>query len=273
MRAIPFLFAIVLLVGCSAPSAESPAESKTATSDSAKSASPAAPITPVSLQKRDVVRRARLGVRVVRLEDAERKAQQLLAGFGGFVESAESSDLDGAKPTLSLAVRVPVANFDRALAAFEGLGQRTSKRVEAQDVTAQIADQGARLETLQAHEASLRNMLKQADNSNTIMEAQRRITDVRAEIESLAAQQRAMAGLASLSTIALDLEQSADGAAAKDPQWAQEAWAGAMASAQRAFQSVASMAMWVIVYSPLWAVGYLVWRGIRRRFDQATPTA
>lgn len=273
MRAIPFLFALALLAGCGAPSAESAGASNAAASDSAKSASPAAPITPVSLQKRDVVRRARLGVRVTRLEDAERKAQQLLAGFGGFVDSAESNDLDGTKPTLSLAVRVPVANFDRALAAFEGLGQRTSKRVEAQDVTAQIADQGARLATLQAHESSLRNMLKQANNSSTIMEAQRRITDVRAEIESLAAQQRAMQGLASLSTIALDLEQSADGTAATDPKWAQEAWAGALASAQRAFQGVAAIAMWAIVYSPLLALAYLGWRSIRRRLTQVSPTA
>lgn len=226
--------------------------------------------TTVDAPKRAVIRRGTLAVRVDQLEKSERAAGAVIARLGGYIDSAESSDLAGQKPTLTLSARIPEAAFDQALREFEGLGTRLSKHVSSQDVTGDIADYGARLATMRANEESLRNMLRKASDSTTIMEAQRRLAEARGEIEGLQARLASLQGQAALSTIELRLEQSAEAAAAHDPRWGAEAWASASASAMDTFRAVLGAVLWLVAYAPLWIVGLLVLRFMRTR-RRATP--
>ena len=281
------------LAGCSGPSAtDAPvfnagAKTESAGDDGAPSggatnSSPASPrglnLTPASTTRSDAPRRAvirngSLAVRVGNLEKAERAAGSIIARLGGYVDSADSTDLAGKKPILTLTARIPERSFEQALREFESLGTRLSKRIAAQDVTAEIADHAARLSTMRAHEESLRTILRQAKDSSSMMEAQQRLSEARGEIEALEARLSSVRGLATLSTVELRLEQSAEALTGEDPRWAAEAWAAATSSAERAYHGVASLAMWAIVYSPLWVLGYLGFRGIRRHLAQTSPTA
>lgn len=221
--------------------------------------------------RRAVIRSGSLAVRVGDLEKSERAAGEIIARLEGYVDSAESSDLAGKKPVLTLTARIPETSFEQALRAFEGLGTRLSKRIAAQDVTGDIADNAARLTTMRAHEESLRNVLKRAGDANSIMEAQRRLAEARMEIEGLQARLDSVKGQAALSTIELRLEQSAEASAVQDPRWGAEAWASASTSAMNSFRIVVGAALWMLAYAPLWIVGALVYRSLRAR-RKSRPT-
>ncbi|MCO5297917.1 MAG: DUF4349 domain-containing protein [Fimbriimonadaceae bacterium] len=272
------LLATLALAGCgsagysdqtaaSSPAASVESRARESTGDSAKAEAGFVPASnqTVDAPKRAVIRQGSLAVRVGDLEKSERAAGTIIAGLGGYVDSASSSDLAGQKPILTLSARIPESAFDQALREFEALGTRLSKHVSSQDVTGDLADYAARLTTMRANEESLRNMLRKASDSTTIMEAQRRLAEARGEIEGLQARLASLKGQAALSTIELRLEQSAETAGTKDPRWGAEAWAAASASAMDTFRIVLGAFLWFVAYSPLWIVGYLVVRFLRGR--------
>ncbi len=229
----------------------------------------ATPKAPSFQDQRSVVRNASLALRVESVEKAEKSVTEATLALGGYVESSQSTDLDTAKPIIVMALRVPVQTFDQAVAAYERLGIRLSKSISSSDVSTQIVDMDARLQTMQAEEASLRRMLARSGSLGQTMEIQRKITEVRSTIESAAAQSKKLKQLSALSSIELRLQQTAQGAmAGHDPNWATEALAQAGASATTLYRGAFIGLLWVLVYSPIWiVVGFVARKFIRRRAD------
>ena len=212
--------------------------------------------------KRAVIRNGNLTIRVKSVEESEKSVAAIAAGAGGYIANTESTDLEGDAASLKISLKVDSNEFDATLAALEKLGSRLSKKTQTQDVTGQLVDLGARLKIMRAQENALRTMLRQASNSVELMDVQERIMRLREEIESLGAQQQSLAGLAALSTIELTLEQSAAGAVPPgDPNWAQESWGAASAAISSAGRGLGSLAIWILLFMPIWVPALLVLRG------------
>lgn len=228
-----------------------------------------------SLVQRQVIRKAQLGVRVKNVEEAEKKATALVGQSGGYVEGTSSSDLAGANARITLTVRVPANKFDEILSGFSGLGVPVSKTISGEDVTAQLFDLDARLKTLAAEEETLRGFMKGARDLNTMMDVQRRITDVRTEIETIAGRRKHLGELAALSTITLSLAQSAEHApiAPRDQNWALEAWGQATGSFMGLIRKLGTMAIWLAVCSPIWVPLLLLVRVAWRRMTARLATS
>lgn len=229
--------------------------------------------TPIAYTQRQIIRQASLEVRVTSVDDAEKKALHFTKQAGGFVESSSSTGLAGSYPRMDLAIRVPVGKFDEVLESFTGLGVPLSKTISGEDVTAQLVDMEARLKTLAAQEDTLREMLKSTKTVKDMLEVQGRLTDVRTQIEQIAAQRKNMSELATLSTIRLSLLQSSETApiAPKDQNWIGETWAQASTALMGALRKLVTAVIWLVVYSPIWLVGLvllrLAWKGWRRRTE------
>lgn len=263
---LPTLLAVFMAVGftgCSsgeAPATESAGEAKSAPPQTANV------VTTVAAVQRDIVRKASLSVRVADVGKAEKEVTGYVASIGGFVSNSESSNYDSTRPNVSMTVRVPVSKFDEALSRFESFGTRLHKNVSAEDVTGQLVDQQARLKTMLAQEESLRGILRASRRTADTIEVQQKLMELRSQIESLAAQRQALAGLASLSTIELSLVSEAKATpAAKDQDWLKESWTASTNQLASAFQAFGSMAVFVAVFSPLWLPPVLFfWWLIRR---------
>ncbi len=78
-----------------------------------------------------------------------------------------------------------------------------------QDVTGQVVDLGARIENLEASEASYRTLVSRAEAVEDILAVQSRLDDIRGEIEQLTAQLEALEGQATLSTLTVTLAPEA----------------------------------------------------------------
>ncbi|MBX7131512.1 MAG: DUF4349 domain-containing protein [Fimbriimonadaceae bacterium] len=221
---------------------------------------------------RQVIRNAELAVRVKKIEDAEKAATKLVREAGGYIEGTSSSDLAGNNPQIVLTARVPVGRFDDTLQSLIDLGIATSKTIKGEDVTSQLVDMDARMKTFKAQEDSYREMLRLARSGPESLTLREKLDGIRMEVERIAAQRTQMAGLASLSTIRLTLDQSLEAMPipAKDQNWLQEAWAQASGAFMGAIRVIATGLIWLAVYSPIWLTALLILRHVVRSQRKST---
>lgn len=206
------------------------------------------------LTHRSVIRKADIAVRVKNVEKGENAIDHIVLELGGYVDSAQSADLASASPTMDISLRVPVDQFDAALEKFESLGDRMSKTVSSEDVTGQIVDLDARLETMKAEEETYRNLLRAARQLDNVITLQDKLTQVRGEIESMAAQRKTLGGLAAFSTVTVHLLQSAEAVAPpSDPNWLAQVWGQSTTTASAAGRTIMGLLVWLAVFSPFWA--------------------
>ncbi|MCH8275521.1 MAG: DUF4349 domain-containing protein [Armatimonadetes bacterium] len=218
------------------------------------------------VSQRAVIRTAELRLKVESAEDAERQVTTLVDGWGGYVERSESSDLSADEPTISMTVRVPETVFSEAIQKFEELGVRLHKSTDAEDVTSQLVDLGARVKNLKSREEVYRQILRAAKNMKDVLDVQSELTKIRGDIESLEAHMKMVGGLAALSTITLTLEQrfGATPPVETDPNWAADTWAKATGALVTALRGLAVFAIYLFVYAPIWLpILFILWVSVR----------
>lgn len=224
--------------------------------------------------QRSIIRKAQISIRVDQVEKAEKQVDSAIVGMGGYVDSAQSADLASEHPTIDLTLRVPVAQFDNALAKFEALGVRLSKTVSSEDVTGQLVDLDARLRTMSAQEETYRGLLRRATALQSVIALQDKLTQVRSEIESMAAQRKNLGGLAALSTIEVHLEQSAIPIRpSADPGWLAQVWGESTSSLSGLARMLATALIWLAVFCPIWLPLVLLGRRAYRQYtaQRAAP--
>jgi hypothetical protein len=233
--------------------------------------------TPISQETqvtvhRAVIRNASLTVRVKNVEQAEKKADQFVTRCGGYVEGTESNDLSSSDAEITMTLRVPVSSFDDAILDFEGLGTRINKKISGEDVTGKMLDYDARLKTMRTQEEVYRNLLKESRGLDAVLEMQQKLMELREEIESTTAQLKGLSELSALSTIQLTLSQSMEAVVARpqDAGWAGEAWAGAEGAGFAFYRMLVVVAMWLVVFCPVWLGGLLL---VRWMVKSAGPRA
>jgi hypothetical protein len=130
------------------------------------------------------------------------------------------------------------------------------EQTDSADLATQIVDVEARLRNLRASETALQQIATQATRISDVLEVQARLTEVRGQIESLAAQQAALNDRVALGTlnVTFGTQVVAVTQAAKDWDPAREVDA-ASASLVSFLQRVASGAIWfAIVWLPVLVV-------------------
>ncbi len=168
----------------------------------------------------------------------------MAAAAGGFVASSTSQGAGDDNRSASVVVRVPAAAFESTRSALARLGTVRSRELRGEDVSSQLVDLEARLRNLRSTEEALRLLMTKATSVGETIEVQRQLSDVRGQIEQLAAQQAHLADAAAMSTISVGLvEPGAVGPS--EPSPLAEAVARAVAGTQ-----------WVVVAIVV-AAGYL----------------
>jgi hypothetical protein len=202
--------------------------------------------------QRAVIRKAIIAVRVTDVEKADKALDKETDEFGGYVDSANSTDLASDTPQMDVTVRVPVSKFDLALGKFEALGVELSKSVNSEDVTGQIVDLDARLRTLGAEEETYRNILRKTTDMSQVIQLQDKLTEVRTQMESMSSQRKTLGGLAALSTIQVHLERSAEVVRpSTDPSWLSQTWGESTTRLGSVLRTGAVGGIWFLVFCPL----------------------
>lgn len=182
-------------------------------------------ITRVSLADatRSVIRRARLELSVADTDRAVGEITTLAERLGGYVGDLTAQRRDELL-FYDLTLRVPTPRYGEAVSALKGMSTRVeSESRSTEDVTNQIVDLEARLETLRGVEVELRALLaesrRQGRDVAAIMEIYRQLTEIRTQIEQLDARLANLERETAFSAIQVTLAPDAAARPILDDDW------------------------------------------------------
>jgi hypothetical protein len=212
------LTAAVLLSGCSASSdntatdgaaapkaqaANGEAKSKSSAGTSGKAAPDASAQPSVT---RSIIKTGSLTVEAADVDKKRQEAIAVATGLRGQVSSEDTgSATDGGISRADLVLMVPTASFETAIQRLSDLGKRTQIHQESSDVTEQVVDVNSRITTQRASLNRMRVLLEKATTIGEIVTVETELTRREADLESLLAKQKALAGQTELATLNLTL--------------------------------------------------------------------
>jgi hypothetical protein len=245
--------------------------------EAAKAAESATGRSVASLQsERLLVRNGQAEVRVDSFDEARRRLTRAAERDGGFVSDTSQqvhTRYNQSWTTGEVVLRVPSENFTAVFEAAKGVGEVQSASVETTDVTDRVVDLRARLENLRAERERLRTLYEDAEDTESVLQVQRRLSDVQGEIERTEAQLRNLENRVAFSTIRVRLaEPEPDpGPAAVPDRWYDtplasaflESLSGVVTVVRAIAVGAAYVAPYLVVFGSPLAAGAVLYR--RRR--------
>jgi hypothetical protein len=161
-------------------------------------------------EDRKLAKTAGLDLLVKAPGESTEKIVQIAQSAGGFLAS---SNVNGGTDATSafLSIRVPTPKFDEVHAAIHKLGLRVeNESIEAQDVTRQYVDDGARLRILRAQEQQYFEILRKAATVKDTLEVSQKLDEVRGTIEEKQAEFETLSKQVENVAININLHSEAD---------------------------------------------------------------
>jgi hypothetical protein len=162
--------------------AEAPAyDAKVATLEEA----PPPPTERTEVVEQKLIKRGYLAFEVEDLAQTHQKIIGEAKKLGGYIASdSEFKEYD--RVAHSMSIRVPAAQFDAFVTTLAaGVAHFDEKQITVDDVTEQFVDLQARLKTKKELEARYLELLRQAKNVKDMLEIERELGTLRADIESM----------------------------------------------------------------------------------------
>lgn len=198
-------------------------------------------------------------------------------GLGGTVVSSSTTTADNGSTSGSVTVRVPVERYEDLLVGIGEIGTVVSRRITAQDVTAEFTDLESRLRHLRAQERFYLGLLEDATSVADAIAVQQQLEGVQAQTEQVQGRIQLLDARTTFSTLTVELFEPGSPTELASAETARPDLAQYWAQARDAFVNVVGgMLVAIFFVAPLLVVavaGYLVWHAVRRRpASVATPT-
>ena len=223
---------------------------------------------PSTAEERMIVRTGEMSLVVEDVTQASEEIAQLAVSFDGYVVSSrisgEEQDMRG-----RISIRVPDDKFEQALAELRNLAVRvTSESTSSEDVTEQYVDLKARLKNAEATENQYLALLEKATDVEDILRIYESLSRVRQEIEQIKGRMQYLERTSSMSLITVQLQPVATAKPLVRAGWsALEALKSAVRGIVIAGQTLGVIAIWLIIFIPIWGtiLGIIYWRRHRRK--------
>lgn len=166
--------------------------------------------TAPAIQNRELIRTAELTVRVERFDRARSRLAAYARSTGGFVGDSRREVRGSGNETWvvgTVVLRIPVSNYSGALAVVDETGEVRASNQQTRDVTDQVVDLEARLENLRAERDRLRELYRQANDTESVLAVQQELSRVQQDIERTEAQLRQLERKVAFTTITVDLAE------------------------------------------------------------------
>ena len=163
---------------------------------------------------RKLIKRVSISAETREFDKITNFIEKKVAILGGYMENSNvysgSSYHNTSLRTATYTARVPV---DKMNELVEDVGENaniTQKNESAEDVTLNYVDNKSRKEALQVEYDRLMEILKQAEDVDTIVELERRITEVRYDIQNIESTLRTYDNLVDFATVNISITEVDD---------------------------------------------------------------
>lgn len=164
-----------------------------------------------------------------------------------------------------LTIRVPNQNFEKLIASIgKGVSFFDEKEISSQDVTAEFIDTEARLKTKRTLEARYLELLNKAGKVSEMLEIEKKLSEIREEIESKEGQLKYMQRQVSMSSVYVEfykINPSESGVT--------QSFGSKMGNAlETGFLGLSSLFLWFLEVWPFIIILVALFFLIRRRFKR-----
>ena len=223
---------------------------------------------PSVAEERMIVRSGNMSLVVEDVVGARDEIAQLAVRLDGYVVSSriwgEEQDMRG-----NISIRVPDDEFEQALAELRDLAVRVaSESTDSKDVTEEYIDLKSRLKNAEATESQYLALLKKTEDVENILRIYERLSQVRREIEQIKGRMQYLERTSSMSLISVHLELVASGKPLVGAGWSlTEAFKSAIRGIVTFGQWLVTIAIWLVIFSPLWGaiIGIIYWKRRRKK--------
>ena len=193
------------------------------------------------------------------------------------LEDSQANPRDRHRATLQL--RIPQEKLEATLETLAKLGTVQNRNLSSEDVSNQLVDSAARLKNLRKTEAALLEIMNRSGSVADILKVAQEVSTVRQSIEQIDAQLQNLQNQVAYSKVTINLQALATGSSATPALGLQlqETWQQATSSLGRLTTSLLKLLLWLLVYSPYWALifltiyGYKHWFGKKKSVTIPTP--
>jgi len=219
-------------------------------------------------EERMIVRTGEMSLVVEDVTQASDEIAQLARRFDGYVVS---SRISGEEEEMRgwISIRVPDEKFELALAELRNLAVRVkSESTSSQDVTEEYVDLKSRLKNAEATEQQYLALLEKAEDVEDILRIYESLSRVRQEIEQIKGRMQYLERTSSMSLISVHLEPESTAKPLVRAGWsALEILKSAARGIVIAGQVLGTLAIWLIIFIPIWGtiLGIILWRRRRKK--------
>ncbi|MBI4332621.1 MAG: DUF4349 domain-containing protein [Chloroflexi bacterium] len=223
-------------------------------------------LPPVS--ERRIVRTGNISLVVEDVVSARDRVAALAGSLGGYVVSSSfvggEGDVSGV-----ISIRVPGENFDRAVAELRAMALRVaSESSTSKDITEEYIDLRSRLRNAEATEAQYVSLLQRATDVESTLKVYERLKQIRQEIEQIKGRIQFLEQSSATSVITIQLNSAATARPVVRSGWdIAEELKSAVRGLIVAGQIIGTIAIWLAIFSPIWATPFAVihWRSKRAK--------
>lgn len=222
---------------------------------------------------RKIIYRAHVDVVVESFRDVSTGLMQLCELHGGFIANANVSGQTGTPRRGSWTLRIPSSEYRAFLSSVSDVGEVTSSRETSQEVTAEFYDVQARIRNKQHEEKRLIELLENRTGKlPDILTVEKELSRVRGEIEQMQGRLRVLQDLTAYSTVTVNVQEIKDYVPPAAPSFLTEIsreWeatlSNMLAFAQGCILLTIRFGPWVVVFSLMVLLAYLIYRRIHKK--------
>jgi hypothetical protein len=202
---------------------------------------------------RKLIRSAELSIELQHYDAGVRRAEEIAESLGGFVADARATSSAGERASGTLSLRVPADRFNEALRRLSELGSVRARAIQTQDVSREYFDLETRVRVKRDAEARMREVLRNRPARLTdIVEAERELTRIVEEIETMEGQRRLYDRQVAMATVSVTLFEPGVTPPAVEPSFF-EPIRRALREASRALSSSVAGLIYVAAVGLPWA--------------------
>lgn len=139
-------------------------------------------------------------------EAAAKLVREQVKKLGGRIDSESQNSID--IDFVYLTVRVPGDQVEAFSSFLDGQGEISNSSLSRLQVDQQVRDLDARIDALKISTERLRSIMKEAKNTKDLLEAESRLSQRQADLESLQSQRKAIGEQTALATIDVTLSET-----------------------------------------------------------------
>lgn len=199
---IRFISIVILLIIASCNSGENQPNTNTNMVSSEKRMESLAPVGDQSVSvERKIIKEGSIRFETKSVIETQKEIKKMVAELGGYIGNENSYNYEGTIE-YSLTARVPEDKFNTLIDRVSSLAEKVeSKNINSSDVTEEFIDVEARIKTKKELEERYKEILKKATRVDEILNIEREMGNLRAEIESLEGRMNYLKNRISLSTL------------------------------------------------------------------------